>query len=75
MNIIKHKPISVGVGSSAYMGHHSLSMLVTAPRYYSDIVDLQVEAIMTSASPRSLWLQLSGLLILIITHGWSLTYT
>ena len=35
---------------------------MTAPCYYSDIVDLRVEAIITSALPRLLWLQLSGLL-------------
>ena len=28
--------------------------------YYEDIVDLRVEAIMTKAKPRSLWLQLEG---------------
>ena len=54
--------MSVQLALCPYEGYHSLSQLVTAPRYYSDIVDLRVEAIITSASPRLLWLQLSGLL-------------
>ena len=41
------------------------------------LFDLRVEAIMTSASPRSLWLQLSGLLIdgLLYLHNnsWQVT--
>ena len=62
MNIINSKPISAQVVPSAYEGYHSVCPLMTAPHYYLDIVDLRVEAIITSASPRLLWLQLSGLL-------------
>ena len=59
---LKSKPISAQVLLCAHEGYHSLSQLMTAPRYYSDLEDLRVEAIITSASPRLLWLQLSGLL-------------
>ena len=41
--------------------------------YYEDIVDLRVEAIITKAKPRLLWLQLEGLLYLNNNEGWSLT--
>ena len=60
MNIIKSEPISAQAVLDAYEEYHSLSQLETTPRYYLDLVNLQVEAIITSALPRSLWLQLSG---------------
>ena len=41
--------------------------------YYEDIVGLRVEAIMTKAKPRSLWLQLEGLLYPNNNKGRSLT--
>ena len=56
-NIIKSEPISAQAVLDAYEGYHSLSQLETTPRYYSDLVNLRVEAL---ALPRLLWLQLSG---------------
>ena len=41
--------------------------------YYEDLVDLRVEAIITEAKPRLLWLQLEGLLNSNNNEGRSLT--
>ena len=41
--------------------------------YYEDIVDLRVEAIITEAKPKLLWLQIEGLLYLNNNEGQSLT--
>ena len=47
--------------------------LMTCPSYYEDLEDLRVEAIITEAKPRLLWLQLEGLLNLNNNEGRSLT--